>query len=131
MITSLVLACVVAIQPPAPVETVLTIETSDRGFGVKEGEVYRCERCGHVYKRGTSMISCAVAHGPNDCCHYTDKLIEEGGAPPPIKESDKTIRCPVCGSKAVEVECASCGPELRALWKCPHDGLLFTAPVKP
>lgn len=38
-------------------------------------EIFRCPRCEDIYMRGRGDFSCAVAHAPGECCHYTDKKL--------------------------------------------------------
>jgi len=41
--------------------------------------IYKCPVCSGVYsaQTGDNQTSCAVLHGPGDCCHYGEKPISE------------------------------------------------------
>ena len=63
---------------------------------LQEGEsITRCSRCGGVY-RGSGISVCAVMHGPDDCCHMGQTMLE-----PPKWE---TKRVPLGGHAGGQVK---------------------------
>ena len=43
-----------------------------------KGGIYKCKGCSKWWQAqtGPTYYSCAVMHGPGDCCHYSEKEIE-------------------------------------------------------
>jgi hypothetical protein len=84
-----VLAAVLLLATGAGADDAVNVLTLSVDGGIRlvdDDEVYEyvCSRCGKTYRstpesRGSS---CAVAHGPNSCCHYRETVV--GADVPPI-----------------------------------------------
>jgi len=50
----------------------------DRGPNPPEHPPYWCRNCGAWFRirRGMENVSCCVAHGEGDCCHFNEEKVE-------------------------------------------------------